>query len=323
VRSNRRTTRAWAAAVLPCLPAALLALGLGACSGGTYPSGYYTSGQPFGDAGDEAGSEEDTGIDLDGGGPPPPPGDDGGLPPAPGHGDCCAGHDSAGCDNKPVEQCVCASDSWCCESEWDDACTALIEQLGCGHCTAGDGGDPPTPEDTTGGDPPPPPSDDGGGDPPPPSDDGGGDPPPPSGDGGGDPPPPSGDGGGDPPPDEPPAEGGDCCTGGEAPGCGDATIQACVCMQDSYCCDTAWDGVCVDEVGSFGCGSCGGGAGDGGGGGDGGTGVSTCCEQQDGAGCPDTTVQDCVCAQDDYCCNVAWDLTCAGEVETLSCGSCG
>ena len=41
MRSNRRTT-AWMGA--------LLALGLAACSGGTYPPGYYT-GQPFvGDA---------------------------------------------------------------------------------------------------------------------------------------------------------------------------------------------------------------------------------------------------------------------------------
>jgi hypothetical protein len=302
--------------------AALAALALQACSGGTYPPGYYSTGQPFGDVGDEGGSEdEDTGIDLDGDGPPPPPGDDGGLPPPPGGtGDCCVGHDSRGCDNKPVEQCVCASDSWCCESEWDDACAALIEQLGCGHCTAGDGGDPP-PADDGGGDPPPPPADDGGGDPPPPDD--GGDPPP-ADDGGGDPPP-ADDGGGDPPPPDdggmdPPVEGGDCCMAGEAPGCADATIEACVCMQDSYCCDTAWDGLCVDEVGSFGCGSCGPEGGDGG---DGGEGVSACCEQQDGAGCPDTTVQDCVCAVDDYCCNVFWDLTCVGEVETLSCGSCG
>jgi len=322
VRSNRPTTRAWTAAPLLFLPAALAALALGACSGGTSPD-YYTTGQPFGDVGDEAGSdEEDTGIDLDGGGPPPPPGDDGGLPPPPGHGDCCEEHASAGCDNKPVEQCVCESDSWCCESEWDDACAALIEQLGCGHCNAaGDdgGGDPPPPAgDDGGGDPPPPTGDDGGGDPPPPAgDDGGGDPPPPADDGGGDPPPPSDDGGSGEPP---PAEGGDCCTGGEAPGCADATIQACVCMQDSYCCDTAWDALCVDEVASFGCGTCGGEPDDGG---DGGGAVSECCEQQDGAGCPDTTVQDCVCAEDDYCCNVFWDLTCAGEVETFSCGSCG
>lgn len=301
MRSDQRTTRAWAALLLP-----LTALMLSACSGGTYPSGYYTTGQPFGGDGDESSSDDGaTSIDLDGGGPPPPPGDDGNLPPPPsGEGDCCVAHETRGCDNKPVEQCVCASDPWCCESEWDDACAALIEQLGCGHCAAADGG----------GDPPPPPAeDDGGGDPPPPTDDGGDPPPPEETTGGGDPPPPeeTTDGG-----DPPPAEGGDCCVASDAPGCDDATVQACVCDQDSYCCNTAWDGVCVDEVESLGCGSCGGG-GDGGG-----DPVSACCEQQAGAGCPDTTVQDCVCAVDDYCCTTFWDLTCVGEVETLSCGTC-
>lgn len=311
MQRNRRTTRAWAA-LLPSLAALILS----ACSGGTYPTGYYTTGQPFAGEGEETDSEDgDTGIDLDGGGPPPPPGDDGSLPPPPaGEGDCCVGHDTRGCDNKPVEQCVCASDSWCCESEWDDACAALIEQLGCGHCAAADdGGDPPPPAGDDGGDPPPPPAgDDGGGDPPPPpAGDDGGDPPPPTDDGGDPPPPEETTGGGDPPPGD-----GDCCTAGDAPGCADATVQACVCGQDAYCCDTAWDAVCVDEVGSFGCGSCGADGGDGGGT------ASACCDQQAGSGCSDTAVQDCVCAVDDYCCSVLWDLTCAGEVETLGCGSC-
>jgi hypothetical protein len=284
----------------------LLSLGLAACSGGAEPPGYYTVGLPYGgdDGAEESGSDDgDTGIDLDGGGPPPPP--DGDLPPPGGHGDCCVGHDTPGCDNKPVEQCVCASDSWCCESEWDDACAALIEPLGCGHCTADGGDDPPPPADDGGGDPPPPPEETSGGDPPPPEETSGGDPPPPE-----------ETSGGDPPPEEPPAGTGDCCTDDGTPGCDDAAIQACVCMQDSYCCDTAWDALCVDEVGSFGCGTCGGA-------GDGGAEPSACCEQQAGAGCPDAAVEACVCAVDDYCCNVLWDLTCAGEVETLSCGSCG
>jgi hypothetical protein len=316
VQSNRRTRTAWTAAIRRAAAASLL-LGLGACSGGgTVSTGYSSAGLPYGGMGDESGTDDgETGIDLDGGGPPPPPGDDGGLPPPPGHGDCCVGHDSPGCDNKPVEQCVCASDSWCCESEWDDACADLIEQLGCGHCTASDGGDPPPPSDD-GSEPPP--SDDGG-EPPPPSDDGG-EPPPPSDDGGGEPPPPSDDGGSEPP-EEPPAEGGDCCMASQTPGCADAAIEACVCMQDAYCCDTAWDGLCVDQVGTFGCGSCGPEGGDGGEG-DGGGAPSACCEQQAGPGCPDATVQECVCAVDDYCCSVFWDLTCVGEVETLSCGSC-
>jgi hypothetical protein len=263
-----------------------LGLSAAACSSGGHPEVGYT-GLPFDPPGDDGAETDDaeTGIDLDGGAPPPPPGGD--LPPGEGRGDCCVGHDTPGCDNKPVEQCVCAADSWCCESEWDDACADLIEQLGCGHCTT----DEP-PGDTSGEPPPPPPDGETSGDEPaPPEETSGGEPPP-------------GDGGGD------------CCTAAAAPGCADAAVEACVCMHDAYCCNTAWDGVCVDEVGSLGCGSCGAPGGGGGG-------ASACCGQQAGAGCPDAAVEACVCAVDDYCCDVFWDLTCAGEVETLSCGSCG
>lgn len=331
----------------------VVGLGLTACSGGTNDYNPYSS-QPYGGddaAGDEGETEADTDypdVDLDDGGPPPPPGGDDGGVPADNHGECCVGNGTPGCDNKPVELCVCASDSWCCESEWDQACAALIEQLGCGHCTEGD--DPP----------PPPGGDDGGvagGDccaahGTPGCDDAaveacvcdvdpqccdaqwsagctaildlydcgscGGDPPP-AGDTGGDPPPPGGEtGGGDPPP----GGTGDCCANNGSPGCDDAGIETCVCNQDAYCCDTEWDGVCVNEVDSFGCGTCGGGGSDGGGGSGGGGGPSACCEQQPGAGCPDAAVQACVCATDDYCCNVLWDLTCVGEVESLGCGTC-
>jgi hypothetical protein len=33
-------------------------------------------------------------------------------------------------------------------------------------------------------------------------------------------------------------------------------VQNCVCMQDAYCCQTTWDQQCVNEVTSFGCGTC-------------------------------------------------------------------
>ncbi|MCX4243568.1 hypothetical protein [Paraliomyxa miuraensis] len=320
-------------------------LSLTACSGGMNDYHPYAS-QPYGggdDGDDEGETEADTddypSADLDGGGPPPP-GDDGGVPPADNHGDCCVGNGSPGCDNKPVELCVCASDPWCCESEWDQACAALIEQLGCGHCNdeppppAGDDADCCAPHGTPGcddaaieacvcdadptccdsqwsagcvailelngcGSCEPPPAGDTGGGPPPPGDDTGGGGPPPGGTG-------------------------DCCAPNGSPGCDDAAIEACVCGQDAYCCDTEWDGVCVNEVDSFGCGTCGGGGSTGGGstGGDGGGGPSACCQQQAGAGCPDDPVEACVCAVDDYCCNVFWDLTCVGEVESLGCGSC-
>src|SRR6185312_2457741 len=56
-----------------------------------------------------------------------------------------------------------------------------------------------------------------------------------------------------------------CSTGSEL----DGTCDSCaaqVCAADDYCCSTAWDSICVGEVGSV-CGeSCSGGGGGGGGG---------------------------------------------------------
>jgi hypothetical protein len=52
------------------------------------------------------------------------------------------------------------------------------------------------------------------------------------------------------------AGGGDCCTVGDGPGCGDPAVQACVCAADPFCCSTAWDAMCVQGVGTHGCGTC-------------------------------------------------------------------
>ena len=51
--------------------------------------------------------------------------------------------------------------------------------------------------------------------------------------------------------------GGDCCTVGAGPGCSVQSVQDCVCAADPFCCDTEWDQLCVDQVESLGCGSCG------------------------------------------------------------------
>lgn len=65
-----------------------------------------------------------------------------------------------------------------------------------------------------------------------------------------------------------------------------------------------------------------GGAGSGGGGG-GAAPKSDCCTGTPfAAGCTNTTVQACVCAQDPYCCQVEWDATCAGETLLFKCGTC-
>lgn len=49
---------------------------------------------------------------------------------------------------------------------------------------------------------------------------------------------------------------GSCCAVQAGPGCDDAAVSACVCHRDRYCCEAAWDDVCVSEVVTFDCGVC-------------------------------------------------------------------
>ncbi|MCH9683381.1 MAG: hypothetical protein K0V04_18235 [Deltaproteobacteria bacterium] len=322
---------------------AVLAVNIGGgCAAGAPSPIPFTTGAAN-DDGDTETDDTGPGIDLDGGGPPSPPGDSGGLPPpAGGDGDCCKANDTPGCENTPVQICVCGHDPWCCESEWDDACAGLIEELGCGHCNdpVDDGGEPP----------PPPPA---GGDCCMPHDGPGCDEPevercvctlepaccqghwgvgctavlelhgcgqcggdPPSAETG-DPEPPAPGDTGDTEPPPPPTN--DCCDTSPSPGCIDASIQDCVCQQDPFCCDMAWDALCVDGVNVLACGTCEMETGSDGTTGDG---PSACCEQQPGAGCPEPDIEACVCAEDPFCCDFLWDLTCVGEIEIHNCGSC-
>jgi len=55
-----------------------------------------------------------------------------------------------------------------------------------------------------------------------------------------------------------PADCGPCSTGCEPsnfPGCGGCKCEPCVCQMDPYCCQVAWDGLCVDECKNQ-CGGC-------------------------------------------------------------------
>jgi hypothetical protein len=52
----------------------------------------------------------------------------------------------------------------------------------------------------------------------------------------------------------------------------------------------------------------------------GGTGVGNCCTQRDAEkGCDVPAIEMCVCAQDDLCCNSAWDNVCVDEVVSFGC----
>ena len=84
-----------------------------------------------------------------------------------------------------------------------------------------------------------------------------------------------------------------------------------ICGQDSYCCNTAWDSICVSEVKSI-CGqSCGGG---------------TCAHpicttgSKLSSSCDPCATK--ICAKDSYCCNTAWDSICVGEVKSICGQSC-
>ena len=104
-----------------------------------------------------------------------------------------------------------------------------------------------------------------------------------------------------------------CATGAKL----DASCDACVgqiCAKDSYCCDTAWSSVCIDEVASI-CGesTCSGS-------------TSTCTHDQCTAGAKlasgcDACVTE-VCGKDAYCCKTSWDATCVAEVGTICGGTC-
>lgn len=94
----------------------------------------------------------------------------------------------------------------------------------------------------------------------------------------------------------------DCCVAAPTPGCVDSAWVECVCAVDTFCCDTAWDQLCVTEITALGCGSCA-------------PVTADCCGAGDGPGCNDGSLacQQCVCTIDPLCCEVAWDETCADK----------
>ena len=211
-----------------------------------------------------------------------------------GEGLCCEVHDSPGCEDGSVQACVCSQDSFCCEYVWDEVCVDGVTGFSCGTC---DGSGPVC-----------------------------------------------GNGECDGiedclvcPEDCGECAGTGCCDPHATPACDDAEIAACVCNEDAWCCTEEWDAICVEEVVTFNCGTCGGSGpvcGDGNC-----TGSETCttcpadcgecpplgacCEVHESAGCDNPSVQKCVCDEDAFCCETQWDEVCVEEVVTFNCGSCG
>jgi len=96
-------------------------------------------------------------------------------------------------------------------------------------------------------------------------------------------------------------------------GCNDVGCCEKVCALDSYCCDTEWDGVCVNEAAGLCSGSfsaCARGAG-------------ACTEANGTAGCAEIDCCNTVCPQDPFCCLNDWDNTCVDEEAMYCSSSCG
>lgn len=209
--------------------------------------------------------------------------------------DCCVASDAPGCGDMQVATCVCADEPVCCVDAWSPGCVAKVDLLACGDC----GGPPPKGECCEEGVVP---------------------------------------GCSDPlvelcvceqmpeccsdvwtPACAAAVESlgcGGCGPGFEAccevqvtPGCPSPEIQACVCAQDSFCCEQTWDDICVGEVDALGCGMCP-------------VPPGPCCEAGGGLGCEDPGVTDCVCAAMPSCCDTQWTAECAAMVEPLGCATC-
>lgn len=92
---------------------------------------------------------------------------------------------------------------------------------------------------------------------------------------------------------------GACDVNHGTPGCDNVTCCNTVCFSDPFCCLTEWDDTCVDAAQAACFLTCGAGAlGQG------------CFEEHATPGCSDETCCTIVCRQDDFCCDVEWDLFC-------------
>lgn len=218
--------------------------------------------------------------------------------------ECCMPSDTPGCADEDIEACVCGNDPFCCESEWDDLCI----QVGITNCDTRCG--PPASCCEFGLDP----------------------------------------GCSDPTVEacvcalEPEccmtewdgscvataaiecgagckldSGDGDCCVDNGTPGCDDPVIQACVCVDDPFCCDVVWDYVCAAAAPGPPCyADCGGGT-TGGMATSGGPVPGDCCQPSGAAGCDNWATEACVCAIEDLCCTDHWGPLCVN----LATGDCG
>ena len=252
-------------------------------------------------------------------------------------GSCCELHVGTGCNNPFIQSCVCAIDSFCCNTLWDAGCGSLASEE-CGltcpeNCGDGTCDEPEHCENC-------------------PADCG-----------------PCEANCGDEICNALAGEDcvtcaadcglceGNCCNTTTNIGCEDLNTQACVCGQDPFCCVLGWDSGCVDRAMNN-CGAscdeiCGDGSCNGAetcescvedcgpctcGGNvcdydegetcgncpdDCGDCVGSCCISNGSPGCNDLDIQTCVCDKYPTCCNVSWGNICALRAAELCGASCG
>ena len=100
-----------------------------------------------------------------------------------------------------------------------------------------------------------------------------------------------------------------CCEESGFPGCNDDAVLSCVCALDSFCCQVAFDAICVSEALT----SCGATCSNEGA-------ESDCCTASAAPGCTDQAVHDCVCATDLGCCTSGFDQVCVAQA-IAECGA--
>ena len=269
-------------------------------------------------------------------------------------GDCCTAHDNAGCAVDACQVCICAPDSFCCDTAWNSFCVEDAKSVCADACQCASTPGPtntPTPTATPGGDctsvhsgP-------------------GCDTPPCQAcvcatdpdcctapwddlcvtDALGSCAPSCVSGVPSPTATVLPTPGGDCCAAHNGPGCNDDPCQSCVCDADQACCANAWDQFCLNLAGDTCATSCScaptqtptttpssaptstptgppptatsTGAPTATPGGD-------CCTAHGGPGCDVVECQSCVCGADSFCCAILWDDRCLVDAVNTCASGC-
>lgn len=102
---------------------------------------------------------------------------------------------------------------------------------------------------------------------------------------------------------------GDCCVPNITPGCEDPACSAAVCATNPFCCDQAWDSLCVGiALAEVACQSVGGSCPE----------LGDCCVEHGSPGCEDPGCTAAICDLRPSCCSEPWSAVCAGAASNLA-----